>query len=165
MSNFTIQDARPEDCEILWDLIRGLAEYEHLEHQCVGSADLLRESLFGAGRVSRAVIGWVTEDDGTQMPVGFALYFFNYSTFLTRKGLYLEDLFVIPEARHKGYGKKLMRYLASKAKSEGCGRFEWTVLDWNTPAIEFYESLGAKVLQEWRICRMDSSAIEAFAKE
>ena len=106
----------------------------------------------------RAVIAW--EDD---QPVGFALYFFNFSTFLTRRGLYLEDLYVTPKCRGKGYGKQLMRHLAQVAKQEGCGRFEWSVLDWNVPAIGFYESLGATLMLDWRICRLTGEALDRFA--
>ena len=103
------------------------------------------------------MLGW--EDE---RPVAFALYFHNFSTFLARRGLYLEDLFVVPEARGRGYGKALMRHVARVAVERGCGRFEWAVLDWNQPAIDFYRSLGAEVLPDWRICRMTGAALAAL---
>ena len=135
-----------------------MAEYERLLDQVVATEDDVRRELFGEKSVIRAVVAW--EDD---KPVGFALYFFNFSTFLTRRGLYLEDLYVTPKCRGKGYGKQLMRHLARVAKQEGCGRFEWSVLDWNEPAIGFYESLGATVMLDWRICRLTGEALDRFA--
>lgn len=158
MANFHIEVARPEDCGVILSFIRDLAEYEHLLDQVVATEDDIRRELFGEKSVIRAVIAW--EDD---KPVGFALYFFNFSTFLTRRGLYLEDLYVTPMCRGKGYGKQLMRHLAQVAKQEGCGRFEWSVLDWNEPAIGFYESLGATVMLDWRICRLTGEALDRFA--
>ena len=158
MANFHIEVARPEDCGVILSFIRDLAEYEHLLDQVVATEDDIRRELFGEKSVIRAVIAW--EDD---KPVGFALYFFNFSTFLTRRGLYLEDLYVTPKCRGKGYGKQLMRHLAQVAKQEGCGRFEWSVLDWNEPAIGFYESLGATVMLDWRICRLTGEALDRFA--
>lgn len=158
MANFHIEVACPEDCGVILSFIRDLAEYEHLLDQVVATEDDIRRELFGEKSVIRAVIAW--EDD---KPVGFALYFFNFSTFLTRRGLYLEDLYVTPKCRGKGYGKQLMRHLAQVAKQEGCGRFEWSVLDWNEPAIGFYESLGATVMLDWRICRLTGEALDRFA--
>ena len=158
MANFHIEVARPEDCGVILSFIRDLAEYEHLLDQVVATEDDIRRELFGEKSVIRAVIAW--EDD---KPVGFALYFFNFSTFLTRRGLYLEDLYVTPKCRGKGYGKQLMRHLAQVAKQEGCGRFEWSVLDWNEPAIGFYESLGATLMLDWRICRLTGEALDRFA--
>ena len=101
---------------------------------------------------------------GDEIPVGFALYFFNYSTFLSRRGLYLEDLFVVPQFRGKGYGKRIMQFLAKTAVEKGCGRFEWSVLDWNQPAINFYQKIGAVVMPDWRICRMTGESLKSFAK-
>ena len=158
MANFHIEPARSEDCGVILSFIRDLAEYEHLLDQVVATEDDVRRELFGEKSVIRAVVAW--EDD---KPVGFALYFFNFSTFLTRRGLYLEDLYVTPKCRGKGYGKQLMRHLARVAKQEGCGRFEWSVLDWNEPAIGFYESLGATVMLDWRICRLTGEALDCFA--
>ena len=152
-----IEPAQPRDTAALLSLIRALAEYERLTHLVVGTEARLREELFGARPVIEAVLGW---DDGR--PVGFALYFHNFSTFLARRGLYLEDLFVVPEARGRGYGRALMRHVARVAVSRECGRFEWSVLDWNQPAIDFYKSLGAEVRPDWRICRVTGAALAAL---
>lgn len=152
--NFRIEPARPQDTAILLSLIRALAEYERLTHLVVAGEARLRDELFGARPVIEAVIGWQDRE-----AVGFALYFHNFSTFLARRGLYLEDLFVVPSARGRGYGKALMRHVARVAVSRGCGRFEWSVLDWNRPSIDFYRSLGADVLPDWRICRLTGEAL------
>jgi GNAT superfamily N-acetyltransferase len=151
---FRIEAARAEDCGVLLELIRALAVYEKLTHLVSGDERMLRHELFGPHPVIEAVIGWERA-----RPVGFALYFHNFSTFLARRGLYLEDLFVVPEARGRGYGKALMRHLARLAVARGCGRFEWTVLDWNAPSIAFYRSLGAELLPDWRICRMTGAPL------
>ena len=154
---FRIEPAQPRDTAVLLALIRALAEYERLTHLVVGTEAQLREELFGARPVIEAVVG---REDGRA--VGFALYFHNFSTFLARRGLYLEDLFVLPEARGRGYGKALMRHVARVAVERDCGRFEWTVLDWNQPAIDFYKSLGAEVLPDWRVCRVTGAALAAL---
>ena len=154
---FRIEPAQPRDTAVLLSLIRALAEYEQLTHLVVGTQTQLHEELFGARPVIEAVVGWEDEQ-----PVGFALYFHNFSTFLARRGLYLEDLFVTPQARGRGYGKALMRHVARLAVSRECGRFEWAVLDWNRPAIDFYRSLGAEVLPDWRICRVTGEALAAL---
>lgn len=156
---FRIVPARPEDCGILVELIGALAEYEKLSHQVVATEAQLRAELFCKRPVIEAVIGW----EGGRA-VGFALFFHNFSTFLTRRGIYLEDLFVVPEARGRGYGKALMLHVARLAVERGCGRFEWAVLDWNRPAIDFYESLGATVLSDWRICRLTAEALARCAR-
>ncbi len=156
---FRIEPAQPRDTATLLALIRALAEYEKLTHLVVGTEAQLAEELFGRRPVIEAVLGW--EDERA---VGFALYFHNFSTFLTRRGLYLEDLFVVPEARGRGYGKALMRHVARIAVEQDCGRFEWAVLDWNQPAIEFYKSLGAEVLPDWRICRLTGEALAALGR-
>lgn len=153
-----IRPARPEDCDTLLGLIRALAEYERLDRLATGTAQELRAELFGAVPVIEAVLAW--QDPRA---VGFALYFHNFSTFLMRRGLYLEDLYVLPEARGCGIGKALMRHCARLAVERGCGRFEWTVLDWNRPSIEFYESIGAELLPDWRVCRMTGEALQRFA--
>ena len=158
--SFRIQPARPEDTPILLSLVRGLAEYEKLLHQVIGTEAQLRDELFGAHPVIEAVIGWEGE-----RAVGFALFFHNFSTFLARRGLYLEDLFVLPDARGHGYGKKLIRHLAQLAVERKCGRFEWAVLDWNQPAIDFYRALGADLLPDWRICRLTGDALNRFAAQ
>jgi GNAT superfamily N-acetyltransferase len=155
---FQIRPARPEDCGTLVELIGALADYEKLSHQVVATEAQLRDELFCERPVIEAVIGWEGE-----RAVGFALYFHNFSTFLTRRGIYLEDLFVVPQARGRGYGKALMLHVARVAVERGCGRFEWAVLDWNRPAIDFYESLGATVLPDWRICRLTGEALARCA--
>ena len=154
---FRIEPAQPRDTADILSLIRALAQYERLTHLVVGTEAQLRDELFGARPVIEAVLG---REDGRA--VGFALYFHNFSTFLARRGLYLEDLFVIPEARGRGYGKALMRHVARVAVSRECGRFEWSVLDWNRPAIDFYRALGAEVLPDWRICRVSGAALAAL---
>ena len=151
---FSIQAARPQDVPQVFALIRGLAEYEKLSHLVSGTETQLHEELFGAHPVIECVLAWEEE-----RPVGFALYFYNFSTFLTRRGLYLEDLFVEPAARGRGHGKALMLHLAQLAVRRGCGRFEWSVLDWNQPSIDFYKSLGAELLPDWRICRVTGDAL------
>jgi GNAT superfamily N-acetyltransferase len=150
-----IAPARPEDCRAVFALICALAEYERLSHLVVGSEEDLRRELFGVHPVIESVLAW--DDDSA---VGFALFFHNYSTFLARRGLYLEDLFVIPEARGRGIGKALISHCARVAVTRGCGRFEWSVLDWNEPAIAFYRSLGAELLPDWRICRLTGEALQ-----
>jgi GNAT superfamily N-acetyltransferase len=153
-----IQPATQSDLATIVELIRALAVYEKLEHLMVSSeADFARE-LFGMDSRIECVIA--REGD---TPVGFALYFHNFSTFLGRRGLYLEDLFVKPEFRGKGYGKALLVHLAKIAVARGCGRFEWSVLDWNTPAIEFYESMGASVMPDWRIVRVTGEKLTQLA--
>ena len=147
-----IRPVREDDCEIVRQLIFDLARYERLEDQCHATVEGLHEELFGP----RAVI---------ERPVGFALYFFNFSTFLTRRGLYLEDLYVVEDARRKGYGRALIRYLANTAIKEGCGRFDWSVLDWNQPAIDFYERMGAVVMPDWRLCRLAGDALKKAAQD
>ena len=119
---------------------------------------MLHDALFGARPACECVVAWEAE-----RPVGFALYFTTFSTFLTKPGLYLEDLFVIPAARGDGYGKALLKYLAALAQARGCGRFEWRVLDWNEPSIKFYESLGASVMKEWLLVRMTETEIRHLA--
>ena len=177
-----IAPARPEDCPVLYSLVRALAEYERLSHMVVGSEADLRRELFGFHPVIEAVLAWDGDresDAGQAAPtatrgptgggreaaggsaaLGFALYFHNFSTFLARRGLYLEDLFVVPEARGRGIGKALIAHCARVAVVRGCGRFEWSVLDWNEPAIAFYRALGAELLPDWRICRLTGDALQ-----
>lgn len=163
MTTFQIRSVQKDDCPTLVSLIRGLARYEKLEDQCVITAEQLEDNLFGSHRLISAVLGVEVDDSGKEEPVAFALYFYNFSTFLGKRGLYLEDIYVVPKARHKGYGKRIMRRLAKIAIEEGCGRFDWSVLDWNQPAIDFYESVGAKVLPDWRICRLTGEMLTKFA--
>jgi GNAT superfamily N-acetyltransferase len=155
-----IRLARPEDCETLHMLILGLADYERLAHAVVGSLEDLRAELFAARPVIEAALAWEAG-----RAVGFALWFHTYSTFLARRGLWLEDLFVLPEARGRGNGKALLKYCATLAVERGCGRFEWSVLDWNAPSIAFYEAAGATVMSDWRICRIAGAALEHFARK
>jgi len=154
---FRIEPAQPRDTAVLLSLIRALAQYERLTHLVVGTEAQLADELFGTRPVIEAVVAREHE-----RAVGFALYFHNFSTFLARRGLYLEDLFVVPEARGRGYGKALRRHVARLAVERGCGRFEWAVLDWNQPAIDFYRSLGAEVLPDWRVCRVTGEALAAL---
>jgi GNAT superfamily N-acetyltransferase len=154
----SIRAAGIGDVPLLLQFIRELAIYEKAEDQVEATPDTLARSLFGPDSPSRAL---VCEQDGRA--VGFAVYFFNYSTWQARKGLYLEDLFVQPTARGQGAGKRLLQHLAAIAVREGCGRFEWSVLDWNRPAIDFYEAIGAKPQSEWVRYRLHGQALRDFA--
>jgi GNAT superfamily N-acetyltransferase len=156
----TISPATPDDVPVILLFIRMLAEYEKLSHAVVADEQSLRRTLFGERPYAEVLIA--RADGG---PAGFALFFHNYSTFLARPGIYLEDLFVVPALRGRGVGKALLREVARIARDRGCGRLEWSVLDWNTPAIEFYESLGARPLAEWTMYRMTDDVIENFARE
>ncbi len=156
---FSIRPARPGDERALFALIQALAEYERLAHALTGSAEKLARDLFGARPAAEALLVEVA-----QQPVAFALYFQNYSTFLTQSGLYLEDIFVLPEFRRRGIGKALLREVAKVARDRHCGRLEWSVLDWNVSAIGFYRSLGASVLADWRICRLAAEQLAALAR-
>lgn len=154
----TLRPATPNDVSVLFHLIQALAEYEKLTHAVTGSAEALEEHLFSAQPYVEAIIAEVQGK-----AAGFALFFHNYSTFLTQPGIYLEDLFVLPEHRRKGIGKALIKYLAQLAVERGCGRLEWSVLDWNEPAIAFYDRMGASILPDWRICRVSGDAIASIA--
>jgi GNAT superfamily N-acetyltransferase len=156
--NATIRPARPDDAETLAALIRELATYEKLEVQARATPEALRRDLFGPRPFAEAL---VAEVDGG--PVGFALFFHNYSTFRGEPGLYLEDLFVRPEHRGLGIGKALLASLARIALERGCGRLEWSVLDWNAPSIGFYRSLGARPMDEWTIYRLDDEPLARLA--
>lgn len=158
MSSCSIRAATEADTPLILDFIRGLAVYEKLAHEVVATEEALRATVFGSPPAAHVVIA---EVDG--QPAGFALYFFNYSTFLARPGLYLEDLFVKPEFRGAGTGKALLLHLAKIANARGCGRMEWSVLDWNEPAIKFYEALGARRMKEWQICRLTGPALTQYA--
>jgi len=159
-ANFIVRPAAPGDVATLFGLIRALAEYEKLSHLVTGNEAMLAESLFGARPACEAVLA---EEDG--VAVGFALFFFSYSTFLCKPSLYLEDLFVVPGRRGAGHGKKLLKHLARIASDRGCGRFEWSVLDWNEPSIKFYESIGGKIMKEWMLVRMTEDVFTAFAAQ
>ncbi|HEY2627492.1 MAG TPA: GNAT family N-acetyltransferase [Usitatibacter sp.] len=157
-SEFSIRPALPADAPEIVRLIKELAEYEKLAHMAVGTPQMMSEALFGARPAAEAIIA---ERGGRA--VGFALYFTTFSTFLCRPGLYLEDLFVEPAQRGLGIGKALLARLAALAVERGCGRLEWRVLDWNTPSIKFYESLGANLMPEWELVRMTVPEFTALA--
>ncbi len=155
---FTIRDATPDDAGTILRFITELAIYEKAEHEVEATVESVTDSLFGPASVSQAAI---CERDG--MPVGFAVWFYSYSTWLARNGLYLEDLYVTPDQRGTGAGRSMLRHLARIAVEKGCGRFEWSVLDWNEPAIKAYEAIGAEPLREWTRYRLAGPALEAFA--
>ena len=156
---YTLRPATPADVPAIVGLIRELAEFEKLTHLCVVTPELLAPQLFGPRPAAEAV---VAEADGRV--VAFALFFTNFSTFLAKPGLYLEDLYVQPAHRGSGLGTALLKHLGALAVQRGCGRFEWSVLDWNVNAIALYEKMGATVMPEWRICRVTGPALEAFAR-
>lgn len=156
--DFILRAAELRDVSAIVQMIRELAGFEKLEHLVEATAEKLRPHLFGEKPVAEAM---VAEAGGKA--IAFALYFTNYSTFLTRPGLYLEDLYVQPAHRGKGVGRALLSRLAALAAGRGCGRFEWSVLDWNADAIRFYEHMGATVMPDWRICRISGDALQAFA--
>ena len=157
-TSFAVTSARPEDVPAIHAMVAELAEYENLSHLCVSGIDDIARALFGPQQSVEVLLG---AENGE--PVAFALFFHNYSTFLGRRGLYLEDLFVRPPYRRKGYARKLLAHLAALAVERDCGRFEWAVLDWNAPAISFYQSLGADVLPDWRITRVTGEALRRLA--
>lgn len=157
--HFIIRPATPEDTALILTFIKELADYEKLLHEVVATEATLQESLFGETPHAKVVIG---EYDGTA--VSFALYFHNFSTFLGRPGIYLEDLYVQPLMRGKGLGKILLGYLASLAIELNCGRLEWWVLDWNKTAVDFYLSLGAQPMDEWTVNRVTGDALDKLAK-
>ena len=157
-TNLRIRPATIEDVPIILQLIRDLATYERAPNEVTATEAQLREVLFGQKPVAEVVLGFELA-----APAGFAVYFHNFSTWLGRPGLYLEDLFVKPEFRDKGYGRALLEHLARIAHERGCGRMEWAVLDWNEPAIQFYDKLGAKPLEEWRIFRLTREGIARLA--
>jgi GNAT superfamily N-acetyltransferase len=161
-----IEPARPQHAAVLLSLVRELARFEKLEHQVVATEDRIRDELGAAHPVIEASIAW-RDGAGADGPdaVGFALYFHNFSTFLSRRGLYLEDLYVVPQARGQGVGRALIAHVASIAVARGCGRFEWAVLDWNRHAIDFYRSIGAELLADWRICRVTGEALDRLGRE
>ncbi len=154
----TIRYATEQDVPAILGFIRALAKYEHLEHEVIASEAALRQTLFGPRPYAEVVFACV--DD---VPQGFALFFHNYSTFLAKPGIYLEDLFVHPDARGHGLGKRLLTWLAQTAVERNCGRLEWAVLDWNEPSIGFYRSLGAELKSEWQIFRLTGAALTNLA--
>jgi len=159
MTNFVIRRTTEADIPVILDLIRQLADYEREPSAVVATEEGLREVLFGPQRSAETLLA--LEKD---RPVGFAVYFYNFSTWLGRPGLYLEDLFVLPSERGKGYGRALLERLAQIAHERGCGRMEWAVLDWNEPAIQFYKKLGAAPMNEWTVFRLTQDGIARLAR-
>jgi len=157
-SELIVRSATPADVPNLFDLIKALAEYEKLSHAVTGDVASLESHLFGSHPYAEAIVAELAGEI-----VGFALFFPNYSTFLTKPGIYLEDLFVLPEYRGKGIGQALLTHLAKLAVDRDCGRLEWSVLDWNEPAIAFYRRMGASVLPDWRICRVTGEQLTNLA--
>ena len=155
----TIRPAVAADIPLILDFIRGLADYEHLNHLVTATQSDLQKSLFGTQPGAEVVLAF----EG-QTPVGLAVFLHNFSTFLGKRGLWLEDIFVKPQFRRKGYGKALLSHVARIAHERNCARFEWSALDWNTPAIDFYKSLGAVPLDDWTIFRVTGDVLEKLAK-
>ncbi len=155
-----LRSATRDDVPVIAELIRGLARFEKLEQEVVMTEELLAAGLFGDRPYAEVVLA---EDDGR--PVGFALFFHNFSTFLGRPGIYLEDLFVLPEQRGQGIGRMLLAHLARLAVERGCGRLEWAVLDWNRDAIKFYERLGARPNSDWTVYRLTGEALSGLARQ
>ncbi|WP_110599235.1 GNAT family N-acetyltransferase [Salinicola lusitanus] len=158
MPNIHIRPATPEDVTQILAFVRELAIYEQAEHEVVATEESIARSIFAPQATAHALI---CERDG--QAIGFAVYFYNYSTWLAKNGLFLEDLYVTPEARGTGAGKALLKHLAQIAVERDCGRFEWNVLDWNEPAIQFYESIGAKPQSEWIGYRLTGQALQDLA--
>ena len=158
MPQVTIRQATAADCPLILTFIRALADYEHMADQVVATEALLREWIFER---RKAEVVFLCEDG---REVGFALYFHNFSTFLGRAGIYLEDLFVLPQFRRRGYGKALLRHLARLALDRGCGRLEWWCLDWNRPSIDFYRSLGAQPMDNWTTYRLTGDTLDQLAQ-
>ena len=158
MPNFTIRPAKETEAGIILGFIKKLAAYEKCSDEVVADEQTLYQSLF----VEKAAEVVFAEEDG--IVIGFALFFHNFSTFMGRKGLYLEDLFIIPEKRGLGYGKAILKYLANIAVERNCGRMEWICLDWNAPSLAFYRSIGAIPMDEWTVQRMKENVVKAFAE-
>jgi GNAT superfamily N-acetyltransferase len=160
MQEIEIRVATEDDVPLILSLIKELAEYERLSHEVVVTEEMLRDSLFEERRVAEVVLGYLGDD-----PAGFALFFHNFSTFLGKSGIYLEDLYVKPEFRGAGVGRALLVYLAKLARERGCGRLEWWVLDWNEPAIRFYKALGAVPMEDWTVYRVMGEALDELASD
>lgn len=159
IDGLTLRMAKEEDVSLILRFIRELADYEQLLHEVVATEEILMDSLF-VRKAAEVVIAQLDDE-----PIGFALFFHNFSTFLGKPGLYLEDLYVTPSMRGRGIGKLLLAYLANLALERGCGRFEWWCLDWNTPSIDFYKSIGAIPMDEWTVFRVCDEALINLAKE
>ena len=157
--DFIIRFAEEKDINLILDFIKELADYEKLLDEVVATEDILRQSLF----VRKAAEVVIAEYKGE--PIGFALFFHNFSTFLGKPGIYLEDLYIRPEMRGRGYGKTLLSFLAKLGLERNCGRFEWWCIDWNEPSIEFYKSIGAETMDEWTVYRVHGNALTELARE
>ena len=157
---FILREATQSDVPLILEFIRELADYEKLAHEVAATEDVLRESLFGERKVVEVILGFYQNQ-----PISFALFFHNFSTFIGRPGIYLEDLYVKPEMRGKGFGRTMLTYLAHLARERNCGRFEWWVLDWNEPALKLYNSIGAIPMSEWTVQRLEGDALEILAKQ
>lgn len=156
--SLSIRPASAEDVPAILQMVRELATYENLLSEVTATPSQMRAALFGSSPRAHAILAECGKE-----AVGMAVFFFSFSTFQARPGLYLEDLYVKEAFRRRGYGEQMLRYLAKVAVQNGCGRFEWAVLDWNLPAVRFYEKMGAEVLREWRICRVSGSSLPALA--
>ena len=159
-SKFEIRPANEADAPIILALIKELAEYERLSHEVVATVDDIRSSLFGKQPFAEALLG-----EYEDIPIGFALFFYNFSTFKGKPGIYLEDLYIKPDYRSKGFGRKMLAHIARLAKERSCVRFEWSVLDWNEPAIRTYEKLHARPMKEWILYRLTGDTLDDLAAE
>ena len=158
--DFIIRNTNESDVPIIFSFIKGLAEYEKLSHEVIATEEGLKKTLFGPDPKAEVILGYYKN-----IPVAFSLFFYNYSTFLGKPGIYLEDLFVLPEMRGKGFGRVMLAYLAKLARDRNCGRLEWSVLDWNEPALKFYKSIGARKMDEWTTQRLDGDALSKLADQ
>jgi GNAT superfamily N-acetyltransferase len=160
IQSFSLRFADRSDVPVILDLVRGLAAYERLADECIANEEQLAETLFGDRLFAEVILG-----EFEARPVGFALFFHSYSTFLARPGIYLEDLFVYPEWRGRGFGRAMLEYLAHLAVARGCGRLEWSVLDWNASAIRFYDRLGAVAMDDWTTFRLTDENLRSLAAQ
>ncbi|MEC7767372.1 MAG: GNAT family N-acetyltransferase [Pseudomonadota bacterium] len=160
LKEFMIRDTTVDDCDLILNFIKELAEYERLSHEVTATQETLQETLFGENPHAEVLIGEFKRD-----PVAYALFFHNFSTFTGRPGIYLEDIYVRPQMRGKGFGKCLLAYIAKLAVERNCTRVEWSVLDWNEPSIQFYRSIGAIPMDEWTVQRLHGDALNSFAEE
>lgn len=158
IENLKIRETNEEDCELILSLIKEIAEYEKMSDEVIATEETLRESIFNNNRAEVVIL------ELDEKPVGYALFFYNFSTFVGRSGLYLEDIFIKKEARGRGIGKEVFKFIAKKAREEGCKRIEWVCLDWNEPSIKFYKSLGAVAMDEWTIYRLNENEIKKLSE-
>lgn len=158
IENLKIRETSEEDCELILSLIKEIAEYEKMSDEVIATEETLRESIFKNNRAEVVIL------ELEKKPVGYALFFYNFSTFVGRSGLYLEDIFIKKEVRGRGLGKEVFKFLGKKAREEGCKRMEWVCLDWNEPSIKFYKSLGAVPMDEWTIYRLNEKEIKNLSE-